>query len=284
MSSYVWLNGEIIPDSDAHLSLWDRGVLVGEGVFETLVARQGFLIAAREHWKRLNGSCAALALDAPSENEFVDALQQTLTANHMLDARLRLTITSGEGALASDLFPKKQSLWITAAPLPVWPEMERVCLSPWAVNEKGALAGVKSISYGENVLSLRHAKIRNCGEALMLNTKRELCEGTGSNIFLVMDGSIVTPPLSSGCLPGVTRLLVLNACQQAGIPCYEKSIPADWLDKCEEAFLTSSTRDVHQIGFLNERQLNSNNKVTQKVKQAYTVWVEKMKIAKQSEF
>ncbi|MFM2176686.1 MAG: hypothetical protein RL015_784 [Verrucomicrobiota bacterium] len=280
MSSYIWLNGAVLPGCEAHLSPWDQGILVGEGVFETLVARQGFVIAFQEHWIRLNHSCAALGLTSPSESECMAALHQVLTANEMLDARLRITITSGVGVLASDLSPQKQTMWITAAPLPVWPATENVCLSPWPVNERGALSGVKSISYGENVQSLRYAKARGCGEAIMLNTKDELCEGTGSNVFLVIDGTLVTPPLSSGCLAGVTRLLVLDACRRAGIPYHEKSTPSIWLDRCEEAFLTSSTRDVHPIGTLTGRQLNTVGVVTRKVQQAYFDGIEKMKIVK----
>lgn len=280
MSSYLWLNGAVLPGSEAYLSPWDQGILVGEGVFETLVARQGFVIAFHEHWARLSQSCTALGLTSPSEGECVAALHQVLTANAMSDARLRITITSGVGALASDLSPKRQTMWVTAAPLPVWPETERVCLSPWPVNERAALTGVKSISYGENVQSLRYAKARGCGEALMLNTKDELCEGTGSNVFLVMNGTLVTPPLSSGCLAGVTRLIVLDACCRAGIACQEQPIPAIWLDQCEEAFLTSSTRDVHPIGILIDRQLNTVGAVTRSVQQAYFDWLEKMKVAK----
>lgn len=280
MSSYVWLNGSILPRAEARLSPWDQGLLVGEGVFETLVARDGVVIAFYEHWMRLNRSCAALGLTSPAEEECLAALHQVITANALSDARLRITISSGEVFLAADLSPNKQNMWVMAAPLPVWPETERVCLSPWTVNERGALAGVKSVSYGENVLSLRYAKARGCGEALMLNTKDELCEGTGSNIFIVTDGALFTPPLSSGCLPGVTRLLVLDACRLAGIACHEQMIPATWLDLCEEAFLTSSTRDIHPIGILNGRQLNTVGDVTRSVQQAYVESLEKMKVAK----
>jgi branched-chain amino acid aminotransferase len=155
-------------------------------------------------------------------------------------------------------------------PLNTWPAMEKVCLVPWTRNEKGALAGVKSISYAENVIALAEAKRRGCGEALLANTRGELCEGTGSNVFVVADGRLHTPPLDSGCLAGVTRLLVLQACAAAGIACAETALPVEVLARCEEAFLTSSTRDVHPIAEIDRRTLATPGPLTRAVQAAYT--------------
>jgi branched-chain amino acid aminotransferase len=113
---------------------------------------------------------------------------------------------------------------------------------PWPRNERGALAGVKSTSYGENVQALRWAAARGAGEALFANTRGELCEGTGTNVFLAVGGSVVTPPLSSGCLAGVTRELLLEV-----LDAEERPVPLDQLFRAEEVFLTSSTRDVHPV-------------------------------------
>lgn len=280
MSSQIWLNGGILPLSEARLSPIDHGVLVGDGVFETLAVRRGNVIAAHEHWLRLCRSCEALGLTAISEAEFSMAMEQVLMANQMSDARLRVTITSGDGPLASQRGRGGQTCFVTAVPLPVWPDAERVCLSPWPLNERGALVGVKSVSYGGNVRSLLNAKAQGCGESLLLNTRDEVCEGTGSNIFLVIDGTLMTPALSSGCLAGVTRLLVLKACVQNDIPCIERAIPVSWLDRCDEAFLTSSTRDVHQIQTLNGRSMSNPGEITLRVRAAYDEWLGKMRIAR----
>ena len=103
----------------------------------------------------------------------------------------------------------------------------------------------------------------------MANTRGEVCEGTGSNVFLVIHGRLVTPPLASGCLAGITRDLVIKACQSSGIDCFEESLPVSALDHCEEAFLTSSTRDVHPIAELNGRLLVAPGPITQSVAAAF---------------
>jgi len=113
------------------------------------------------------------------------------------------------------------------------------------------------------------AKSKGCGEALMANTRGEVCEGTGSNVFLVLRGRLVTPPLSSGCLPGITRSLVIKACQSSGIDCHEEPVPVSALDHCEEAFLTSSTRGVHPVAELDGRLLPTPGALTQSVEAVF---------------
>jgi branched-chain amino acid aminotransferase len=121
---------------------------------------------------------------------------------------------------------------------------------PWPRNERGATAGLKTVSYAENVVALAWAKERGAGEAIFANTLGNLCEGTGTNVFLVVDGRLVTPPLSSGCLEGVTRDLVIE-CTGAS----EQDVPAGALVDAEEAFLTSTTREVQPIAHVDGRAL-----------------------------
>ncbi|HSO95236.1 MAG TPA: aminotransferase class IV, partial [Acidimicrobiia bacterium] len=122
-------------------------------------------------------------------------------------------------------------------------------------NERGATAGLKTISYAENVRALAYAHDRGASEAVFANTRDELCEATGSNIFLVVDDVLVTPPEASGCLLGVTRALVIELCAQLGIRAEERALPLAALAAAEEAFLTSSTREVQPIGRVDEREL-----------------------------
>ncbi len=269
MSAMIWLNGSVCRLDEARLSPLDHGLLVGDGIFETLVARGGQPFAVHEHWERLVHSCAVMDLTPISETDFMAAIQAVLTANHLTEARVRVTITSGDGPLGSERGGAAQTVLVTATALKPWGPTERVYLVPWTRNESGALAGVKSISYGENVRALAHARAQGCGEALVANTRGELCEGTGSNVFLVLDGQLVTPPLSSGCLAGVTRSLVLKACVQAGIPCEERPVLVSALIRCEEAFLTSSTRDVHPIEQLDGRTLVAPGGITRRVNEAF---------------
>jgi branched-chain amino acid aminotransferase len=131
---------------------------------------------------------------------------------------------------------------VVCSPPPDWPPSEHVATVRWTRNEHGALAGLKTTSYAENVIALADANSRGAGEAIFANTKGDLCEGTGTNVFLVVDGVLVTPPLSSGCLAGITRELV---CELVDVD--ERAVPLGALAQASEAFLTSSTRDVHPI-------------------------------------
>lgn len=265
----IWLNGRVLPAEEARISPFEHGLLVGDGVFETMAVRNGRIIGLREHWQRLERSCAVLGLTAMDQAELCGAIGAVMRGNGLLDARVRVTQTSGAGPLGSDRGTEQGTRLVAATPLNTWPPVEKVCLVPWTRNENGALAGVKSISYAENVLALAEAKRRGCGEALVANTRGELCEGTGSNVFVVLEGRLHTPPLASGCLAGVTRLLVLQACAAAGIDCAETPLPAEVLTRCEEAFLTSSTRDVHPIAEIDGRALAAPGPLTQAVQAAY---------------
>lgn len=258
-----------MPLHEARISPLDHGLLVGDGVFETLVARNGRLFAVREHWQRLVYSCETMGLKPVSEEVFIAAMRAVLNANQISNARVRFTITSGDGPLGSDRGDSSNTVLVTSSTLNVWPPTERVSLSPWPRLENGALTGVKSTSYGDNVRTLALAKSRGCGEALLRNTRGELCEGTGSNVFLVIKERLLTPPLSSGCLAGVTRKLIIMACDQIGLPCDQAVIPVSLLKECEEAFLTSSTRDVHPIAEIDGRALAAPGPVTMQVQAAF---------------
>lgn len=267
----IWLNDRVLPIHEARLSPLDHGFLVGDGVFETLVVRSGVPFAGHEHYVRLRHSCETTGLACISEDLYIQSLLAVVEANGLTDARVRITLTSGEGPLGSDRGTGVGTMLVVATPLKPWPLTEQVWLAPWTRNTQSALAGVKSVSYGENVRALLFAKQRGAGEALVGNEKGELCEGTGSNIFVVQNGRLLTPALSSGCLAGITRALTLKACAHAGIACEEADLPVSILDTCEEAFLTSSTRDVHPISQISGRDLPAPGPVTEKVQRA---WVE----------
>lgn len=267
--SVLWLNGSLQAAHEARLSPLDHGLLVGDGVFETLVARSGRPFAAHEHYLRLARSCEATGLHCITEDVFNASIQSVMEANYLQDARVRVTLTSGDGPLGSDRGTGQGTVLVVATPLKPWPPTEAVFLAPWTRNTRGAMAGVKSVSYAENVRALLYAKERGCGEALVANELDQLCEGTGSNVFIVIGGELKTPPLSSGCLAGITRQLVIDACHQAGISCLEEDLAVSVLDQCEEAFLTSSTRDVHPIAMLSGRVLSAPGPITLSVQKAF---------------
>jgi branched-chain amino acid aminotransferase len=164
--------------------------------------------------------------------------------------RLRLTMTSGPGPLGSARGDAGPTLSVIGAPASAWPAVAQVATVPWVRNERSAVAGLKTVSYADNVVALAAAHRRGADEALLANTRDELCEGTGTNVFVVVDGELVTPPLSSGCLAGITRSLVLGTSDVR-----ERPLPFDVLTRVEEAFLTSSTRGVHPVATIDGRVL-----------------------------
>lgn len=254
--SCVWLNGRLEPSAQARISPWNAAFLVGCGAFETLRAYGGKPFAVTRHWHRLVRSCAVLGLRPPTLDQFANAMSETLSANELQEARVRFTVSGGGAPGAPSPDDGDGLFTCTAVPAVPTKLSESVAMVPWPRNERGALTGVKSVSYAENVVALNHARCNGAGEAIFSNTKDELCEGAASNVFLVRGGQLHTPPLSSGCLAGVTRELTLEVCRAHGIPVSEESLPATALASAEEAFLTSSMREVQAIAFVDGTPLS----------------------------
>lgn len=274
LPTHIWLNGRVIPLADVRISPIDHGFLVGDGVFETLVARNGKPFTPTRHWRRLVASCNAMNIAPPDFDTFSTAIHATMAANSLHDARVRITLSSGDGPLGSDRGDAPPTMTVVTSVLKPWPPTETVITAPWTRNERSALAGIKSTSYAENVRALALAHAQGAGEALFANTRDELCEGTGTNIFIVANGRVQTPPLSSGCLAGITRALTLEACAAAGIAVEEVVLPISILQRCDEAFLTSSTRDVHPLAKIGQRTMPGvAGVVTQRVAQAFRDYV-----------
>ena len=238
----VWLNGKILPESAARISPRDHGLLVGDGVFESVRITAGQAFALGRHLARLGRSAEALGLDLPAAAELRTAVIDVLAATGITEGRLRITATSGPGGFSSARPDGPATVVVAAEEAPPWSPHVAVVTVPWPRNERGAAAGVKTISYAENVVALRRAHAAGASEAIFANTRGELCEGTGTNVFLVLEGQLVTPPLSSGCLAGVTRDLALEITDAA-----EETVPLSALAEASEGFLTSTTRNVHPI-------------------------------------
>lgn len=270
----VWRNGKVIPAGEASISPFDHGVLVGDGVFETLNVYNGEPFASSRHYCRLAKSADKLGLDVPDEAELLEAMREVLKANQLSKARIRVTITGGISPLGSDRGSAQHTLLVAASTVPEYTETGRVITVPFTRNEKSALVGVKSTSYGENVIALALAKKQGAVEAIFANNAGMLCEGTGCNIFVVMDGKLLTPTLSSGCLAGVTRSVVLDVCDELGIEVSEKDMPLGDLKRADEAFLSSSLREVQGIERVDDVELRvAPGPITSKVRQGFKDFV-----------
>ena len=246
----VWIDGVLVDEREARVSPFDHGLLTGDGVFETMKVLRGRPFALRRHLDRLARSTAGMRLPCPPRDVVIEAIDAVIAANGWDDGRLRVTVTGGAGALGSDRAAVHPMVIVAGGPLPAWPATADVVVVPWPRNERSALAGVKSVSYGENVVALAYARERGAGEALFANLAGNLCEGTGTNVFVAVGGRLVTPPLAAGCLAGVTRELVTEL-----VEVVEDDLPVEALAGAEEAFLTSSTRDVQAIRAIDGRPL-----------------------------
>lgn len=251
----VWLDGALVDIATAGVSPLDHGLLTGDGVFETLRVYDGRVFAWERHLDRLARSAAALMLTLPDPATLWEAARAVIGASPTGDGRLRITVTGGVAPLGSLRGDAAPTVIVAMGPLRPFPPTEAVVVVPWSRNEHGATAGLKTISYAENVRALAHAHAHGATEAVFANTRGDLCEATGSNVFVVRDGVVRTPPAAAGCLLGVTRALVLECCADVGIPCDEVALPMAALRDADEAFLTSSTREVQAIGSVDGRDL-----------------------------
>ena len=249
-----WVDGALVAAGAAAIRPEDKG-LTGAGVFEAIKVVDGTPFALRRHLDRLLASAAPLDLpiDLDRVREGIAAVLATIDESTPSRRWLRITVTAGPAGMATGAAPEDPTVIVATAPMAPWGPTTSVVVLPWRRNEHGALAGLKTISYLENGMGVRHASERGAEEGIFANTAGNLCEGCGTNIFVVQDGELVTPPLSAGCLAGVTRGLVLE--WVPGV--VERDLPIDVLATCEEAFITSTSRDVHPIGSIDGRTLSA---------------------------
>ncbi|MBM7477224.1 aminotransferase class IV [Oerskovia jenensis] len=230
MSIVVWVDGSFVEPRERALSALDHGVTVGDGIFETCAVYGGQAFALTRHLRRLARSAAGMGLPAPDEARIRDGVAQVLAAAGESAGRLRITVTGGFGPMGSGREDGEETIVIAAGPAAPGPT-SRAVRSPWVRNERSAVAGLKTTSYAENVVALADAVARGGDEAILANTVGELCEGTGANVLVEVGGELLTPPLSSGCLAGITRELLLEWAAEDGLPVVEAALPFSVLDR-----------------------------------------------------
>ena len=254
-----WINDKLVPIEDAQVSVLDHGFTVADGVFETLLVNDGKVFAVDRHLVRLAKSASGLGIAMPDVSAIKNAISQVLATNSLIEfGRMRVTVTSGAGPLGSDRTSTSATLVISLAEQAAWPASTKILLVPWTRNENSPLAGLKTTSYAENVYALDAAKRQGFSEAVFCDTSGRLCEGTGSNIFLVKDDQIFTPSDASGLLRGITRDLVIEWANDSGFTVVERDVNPMELWDADEVFITSSTRDIHPVSELAKLDTSGN--------------------------
>jgi branched-chain amino acid aminotransferase len=273
----LWLDGALVDEGEARVSPFDHGLLVGDGVFETMRWYRGKAFALGEHLERLEGGALALGLRTPPLQDLAGAAQAVMKANDLADARMRITLTSGSGPPGLMRGTSPGTVIVTASQLQPWPPTAAAIVSRWHRNEQSPLAGVKTISLVDHVMALREARTTGTAEALLLNGRGELCEATTANVFCVRNGRIETPALASGCLAGITRDRVLRLCAKLRVGAIETTLPGQVLHEAEELFLTSSTREVQPLVEVDGRPIGDGRpgRLTARLSDAYAEMVER---------
>jgi branched-chain amino acid aminotransferase len=272
----IFLNGRMVARTEARIDPADRGLLLGDGLFETLRAYRGRPARLEAHMARLEAGAAVLGIPLPLGGDQIRAgFAETLAANRLTrgDAALRLTLTRGPGprGLPAPDDPAP-TLMITAGPLaPAADTAAGAIVATMRRNEHSPLANLKSLGYLDNVLARRQAAEQGADEALLLNTAGRLASASAANLFLVRGRSLFTPPLSEGVLPGVTRAAILELAAGLNLEAHETPLAPDDLRRCEEAFLTNSLIELRPLVALDGRDLGDGHArpVTGRLHQAF---------------
>lgn len=245
--STVWINGVLRDPGSASVGVEDRGFTLGDGLFETVRAYGGTAFRLRAHLERLADGARRIGVPLPDGLDA--AVRETLAASGLRDAALRLTLSRGPGSGVAPPESARPTTVITARPYAAEPRWYadgiRAVVARGRLNEHAATAGLKQLGYLDAVLAVAEARKDGADDALLLDTAGHLAEGAASNVFLVSGGVLQTPPLTCGPLPGVTRAAVLEIAAELGIPADDQSpIPLDAIPSADEAFLTSSLREI----------------------------------------
>ncbi len=258
----VWVDGALVGADEPAVSAIDHGVTVGDGAFETAKIDDGRPFAVSRHLRRLDATMRGLGLPPADHGRLREGIDGVLAGKPIPFGRLRCTVTGGSGPLGSDRLDSELTYIVTAVAHQRPDQHGAVVTVPWVRNERSATAGLKTTSYADNVVALAYARRSGAMEAVFGNTRGELCEATGSNVFVVTDGVLSTPPLSSGCLAGITRELVIEWCRADGVEVVEQDLPLDVLDRADEVILTSSIKDVFPVSGVDARSLETPGPLT----------------------
>jgi branched-chain amino acid aminotransferase group I len=282
MSEIVYLNGSLVAREDARISAMDYGFLYGYGLFETMRAYEGHVFRLQRHLERLAGSAETLGI-AVDRSVLKGAVMDTINANGLSEARIRLTVSIGEGGTVPDPASCGEPTILVVAgeyrPLPdeVYEKGFRAIVSSVRRNSRSPVSAMKSLSFLDSMLARREARAAGVDETIFLNEQGLLAEASMSNVFLVGDGALKIPGIASGFLPGVTREAVLELAGKLGITTIEDDITLDELVQTDEAFLTNSIMEIMPLTEVDGKPIGSGKpgEITRKLMVGYKEMVER---------
>jgi branched-chain amino acid aminotransferase len=276
----IYINGKFYSKPDAKISVYDHGLLYGDGVFEGLRIYSGKIFKLKEHVDRLFESARAIKLEIPlTHDEMMKAIQATVDINKKRDGYIRPLVTRGAGYLGLD--PRKCSepqVIIIVDDITMYPEemyehgMEIVTVATIRNHPNALNPRIKSLNYLNNIMAKIEGQLAGCAEALMLNHKGEIAECTGDNVFLVRHGKLLTPSIEAGILEGITRNAVIDLAKAAKIPVIEQPLTRHDLYVSDECFLTGSAAEIIPVKACDARIIGNGKPgpVTKQLREAFT--------------
>jgi len=265
MPRIIFMNDRLVPEEEAKISVFDHGLLYGDGVFEGLRSYSGRVFRLDSHLDRLWDSARAIALEIPLAKDVVaQAVNDTLAANNLIDGYVRLVVTRGAGSLGLDPNrTKNPQVIVIADTISLYPRefyekgLRIVTAATQRVHSAALSPRIKSLNYLNNIMAKLEGLQAGCVEALMLNHKGEVAECTGDNVFVIRSGSLLTPPPDAGILEGITRGAVMDLAHAAGIACHEATLTRYDLYTADECFLTGTAAEVIPVVEIDGRKVGS---------------------------
>jgi len=263
----IYLDGEYVDKSDAKISVFDHGLLYGDGVFEGIRIYNDRVFKLAEHLKRLYDGAKVLMMDVPIEkDELREAVLETVRRNKLSDGYIRLVVTRGVGDLGlNPIKCPKSSIFIVADTIKIYPDeiykkgMKVITVSTRRNHIEALNPRIKSLNYLNNIMATLEVNRTDAQEGLMLNTDGYVTECIVDNLFIVEEGIIVTPPTSSGALKGVTRDTVIDLAREAGYGVEEKKLTLHEVYICDESFLTGTAAEIAPVTTVDERMISDGN-------------------------
>ena len=256
----IWLNNKIVNDKNAKVSIFDRGFLYGDGVFETMRSYNGTIFRLDDHLGRLYGAFEVTGIKILYPKKFLrQKIYELLKINKLDNAYIRVTVTRGIGTIGlAKIECENPTVVIIVRKFTPYPDRmykNGICVKIVKVgqNENSPISGIKTTSFLNYILARLEAKKAGFDDAIMLNSKREVSESTVSNVFLIRGRALITPSLESGILPGVTRNAVLRLAERAGLKPTEKRVAVKELRRADEVFLTSSLMEIMPVVKIDEK-------------------------------